>query len=158
ASFNPWRNERTRKGSGDEGWRNPTTGIAACCACAADGHTAAPATSVMNSRRLIVAPRVKTTHRIVSQPSGSWNGVRGARTATNCSGLGMSALSPTTGVKTGKAQNQQTFSSLPPKADLLPILKPLLRPALRERRHRGLARRQVAVRAARHRTKASKYR
>src|SRR6516165_3847652 len=32
----------------------------------------------------------------------------------------MSALSPTTGVKTGKAQNQQTFSSLPPKPDLPP--------------------------------------
>src|SRR5262249_36608927 len=30
----------------------------------------------------------------------------------------MSALSPTTGVKTGKAQNQQTFSGLPPKADI----------------------------------------
>src|SRR5262249_247053 len=46
----------------------------------------------MTSRRLIVALRGQTTHRIVSQPSGSWNGVRGVRTATNCSGLGMSAL------------------------------------------------------------------
>jgi hypothetical protein len=64
----------------------------------------------MNSRRLI--GRVKTRQHIVSQRSGSWNGLRGMRTATNCSGLGMSALGPTTGVKTGKAQNQQMFSAL----------------------------------------------
>src|SRR5262249_57570131 len=33
--------------------RNPTTGIAGCCARAASGHAAtAPPTSVMNSRRL----------------------------------------------------------------------------------------------------------
>jgi hypothetical protein len=32
--------------------RNPTTGIAGCCAPAADGHAAAaPPSSVMNSRR-----------------------------------------------------------------------------------------------------------
>ena len=36
--------------------RNPTTGIAACCAHAASGHAAAPPSSVMNSRRLICAP------------------------------------------------------------------------------------------------------
>src|SRR6516165_8469091 len=41
------------------------------------------------------------------------------RAATNCSGLGISALAPTTGVKTGKTQNQQMFSGLPPKADLV---------------------------------------
>src|SRR6516164_4345000 len=43
--------------SSDVLFRNPTTGIAACCARAASGHTAAPPTSVMNARRLIVAPR-----------------------------------------------------------------------------------------------------
>jgi hypothetical protein len=47
----------------------------------------------------------------------------------------MSALSPTTGVKTGKAQNQQTFSGLPPKADF-PILELLPPPAPGERSHR----------------------
>jgi hypothetical protein len=31
--------------------RNPTTGTPACCALAASGHTAAPPSSVMNSRR-----------------------------------------------------------------------------------------------------------
>jgi hypothetical protein len=34
--------------------KNPTTGIAGCCARAASGHaTAAPPSSVMNSRRLM---------------------------------------------------------------------------------------------------------
>jgi hypothetical protein len=34
------------------GLRNPITGIAGCCARAASGHaTAAPANSLMNSRR-----------------------------------------------------------------------------------------------------------
>src|SRR5262249_36489385 len=37
--------------------RSPITGIGCCCARAASGHAAAPPTSVMNSRRLIVAPR-----------------------------------------------------------------------------------------------------
>src|SRR6516162_4395051 len=38
-------------------FRNPTTGIAACCARAASGQAAALPSSVMNSQRLIVAPR-----------------------------------------------------------------------------------------------------
>src|SRR5262245_62725012 len=41
-------------------------------------------------------------------------------------------------VSGGKAQSEQMFSGLPPKADL-PILELLLPPALSERRHRGLA-------------------
>src|SRR5215475_907982 len=41
--------------------------------------------------------------------------MRGVRTATNCSGLGMSALSPTTGVKTGKAQYQQMLFRFCPR-------------------------------------------
>jgi hypothetical protein len=45
------------------------------------------------------------------------------RAATNCSGLGITALAPTTGVKTGKTQNQQMFSGLPPKTDLPPDLR-----------------------------------
>src|SRR5262245_34846772 len=55
----PWRNAVTNRvrSAGDKALRNPITGIAACCACAASGHAAAPPTSVMNSRRLIVAPR-----------------------------------------------------------------------------------------------------
>ena len=43
-----------RRASGDVPWRNPTTGIAGCCARAAYGHAAAvPPSSVMNSRRLM---------------------------------------------------------------------------------------------------------
>jgi len=48
-------------------------------------------------------------------------------------------------VKAGKSQSEQMLSGLPPKADL-PILELLPPPALGERRHRGLARRLVAVR------------
>ena len=36
--------------------RNPITGIVACCARAASGHTVAPPMSVMNSRRLMGVP------------------------------------------------------------------------------------------------------
>ena len=43
-------------------------------------------------------------------------------------------------LKSGKAQNEHMFSGLRPKADL-PILELLPPPALRERCHRGLARR-----------------
>jgi hypothetical protein len=41
--------------------------------------------------------------------------MRGVRAATNCSRLGMLALSPTTGVKTGKAQNRKWFPVCPRK-------------------------------------------
>ena len=62
ASFSPWRNARRLRSttvSGDVGLRNPITGIAPCCALAASGHeiTAAPPSSVMNSRRFIRSPR-----------------------------------------------------------------------------------------------------
>src|SRR5262245_50910516 len=36
---------------GEPLWRNPTIGIAACCAYAASGDAAAPPSSVMKSRR-----------------------------------------------------------------------------------------------------------
>ena len=38
-------------GFGGLACRNPTTGIAGCCACAASGQAAAPPNSVMKSRR-----------------------------------------------------------------------------------------------------------
>src|SRR5262249_51053803 len=37
-------------------WRNPTTGIAGCCARAASGYAIVPPSSAMNSRRLIQSP------------------------------------------------------------------------------------------------------
>ena len=49
------------------------------------------------------------------------------------------------GFGSGEAQHGQMFSGLPPKADF-PILELPPPQALRERRHRGLARRIVAVR------------
>ena len=54
-SLRPWRKARSRSttASGDRFSRNPTTGIAPCCARAASGHAAAaPPSTVMNSRRL----------------------------------------------------------------------------------------------------------
>jgi len=44
---------------GDLLLRNPTTGIAGCCARAASGHAAAPPSSVMNSRRLMSPPALR---------------------------------------------------------------------------------------------------
>src|ERR1700757_4592943 len=35
---------------------NPTTGSLGCCACAANGHTAAPPRRVTKSRRIIASP------------------------------------------------------------------------------------------------------
>src|SRR5262249_51830581 len=122
----------------------PITGIAACCECAADGHTAAPATSVMNSRRLIVAPRGQNhaPHRLTAVWVLEWG-----KGDANCDQLfwsGNVGSGSHDRVKTGKAQNQQMLSGLPPKADF-PILELLPPPALGERRHCGLTRRLVAV-------------
>ena len=44
--------------AGDALLRNPTTGIADCCARAVIGHAANPPRYVMNSRRLIWGPRL----------------------------------------------------------------------------------------------------
>jgi hypothetical protein len=88
-----------------------------CCALTASGHaTAAPPSRVMNSRRLKVAPGVKTTHGIVSQWSGSWNGVRGD---VNCDQLfwaGNLGSGSHDLIKTGTPRPEQIFSGLPPKA------------------------------------------
>src|SRR5215472_10516885 len=56
-SFKPLRNAPTTPAlsSGTPGYTNPITGIPGCCAPAASGHAAAPPSSVMNSRRFIVA-------------------------------------------------------------------------------------------------------
>src|SRR5580704_17185516 len=53
---------RGAKPSGVPSARNPTSGIAGCCAYAAIGHVAAaPPKSAMNSRRLIAQPLARTT-------------------------------------------------------------------------------------------------
>src|SRR5262249_1857775 len=49
--------------------RNPITGTADCCACAASGHvTAAPPSNVMNSLRFIRSPRRR--HFETESPGG----------------------------------------------------------------------------------------
>src|SRR6266481_7782242 len=65
ASLRPARKAANRwaTDSADEGLRNPTTGIAGCCARAESGHTiAAPPRSVINARRLIVIFRNSGGH------------------------------------------------------------------------------------------------
>src|SRR6516162_1601923 len=55
-------------------FRNPTTGIAGCCARAASGHAAAPPpSSVMNSRRFIFAV-IRSPRR---RARAAWAGCRG---------------------------------------------------------------------------------
>src|SRR5262249_29921884 len=62
----------------------------------------------------------------------------------------MSALGPTTGVKTRKSSvSANAFSVCPRKQTYLPILELLPPPALGEHRHRGLARRGIARRLIR---------
>src|SRR6516225_2200167 len=73
-----------------------------CCARAASGHTAAPQTIVMKSRRLIASPEAQTEHRNCS----NWRARRGRNAA-------MSAL--------GQKQTLGrvcVMSALPPKADI----------------------------------------
>src|SRR5215831_14897088 len=114
---------------------DPITGIDCCCARAASGHVAAPPTSVMNSRRLIVAPRGQnharhrlTAVRVLERGEGDvscdqlfWAG-----------NVGSGSHDP---VKTGKAQNQANVFRFAPEADLLPDLRTTPPPAFRERRH-----------------------
>src|SRR6516162_1079853 len=134
--------------SGDALWRNPITGIAACCARAASGHAAAaPPTSVMNSRRLIVAPRGQnharhrlTAVRVLERGEGDvscdqlfWAGNVG-------SGSHDRPQNPKSSV------SADAFPVCPRQQTYLPISELLPPPTFRERLHRGLARRLVAVR------------
>ena len=64
----------------------------ACCARAASGHTAAPPSSVMNSRRLIASPeaqdkasyRLKLAHRKGPQPMSALGHKRTFAVQTSC--------------------------------------------------------------------------
>src|SRR5262245_1498718 len=92
--------------------------FAACCACAANGHTAAPATSVMNSRRLIVALRGQsharhrvTVVRVLKRGEGD----------ANCDQLfwaGNVGFGSHDRGQNRKNSESQMFSGLPPKADM----------------------------------------
>src|SRR5262245_27847149 len=61
---------------GDWLFRKPTTGIAGCCARAANGHAATPLpTSAMKSRRLMgLTPKAKDHGRSIA---GLWSGFSG---------------------------------------------------------------------------------
>src|SRR5262249_11911104 len=120
-SLRPRRNARKRSviASGDLGSRSPITGIAACCARAASGHRAAAPTSVMNSRRLIVAPRGQnhaphrlTAVRVLERDE------RGA----NCDQLfwagNVGFESHDRGQNRKSSVSANAFPVLPPKADL----------------------------------------
>src|SRR6516225_7158863 len=73
-----------------------------CCARAASGHTAAPQTIVMKSRRLIASPEAQTEHRNCS----NWRARRGRNAA-------MSALG-----QNRTFGNVRAMSALPQKADI----------------------------------------
>ena len=68
-SFKPWRNAARRCSvpSGDVLRRNPITGIAGCCALAPSGHTAAPPSAAINSRRLIVTGMCRSVRGLASE-------------------------------------------------------------------------------------------
>src|SRR5262249_20370397 len=95
----------------------PMTGITGCCARAASGHAAAPPpTSVMNSRRLIVAPRGQnhaphrlTAVRVLERGKGD----------VNCDQLfwaGNVGFESHARVKTRKAQYQQMLFRFAPES------------------------------------------
>src|SRR5262249_43517890 len=118
--------------------RNPITGIAGCCARAASGHTAAPATSVMNSRRLIVAPRGQnharhrlTAVRVLERGEGD----------VNCDQLfwagNVGSGSHDRGQNPKSSVSANAFPVCPRQQTYLPILELFPPPALSERRHRG---------------------
>src|SRR6516165_1154615 len=61
--------------TGDLALKYPMTRIAACCACAASGHTAAPPSNVMNLRRLragMGSPPVQPVSRALSLARRDW--------------------------------------------------------------------------------------
>src|SRR5262249_18799503 len=113
--------------------------FAGCCPRAASGQAAAPPTSVMNSRRLIVAPRGQnhaphrlTAVRVLERDE------RGA----NCDQLfsaGECRLCVPRPSQNRKGSESGKCCPLCPQKRSLPILELLSPPAFCERRHRGLA-------------------
>src|SRR5215471_13695510 len=95
-----------------------------CCARAASGHAvAAPPSSVMKSRRLIVTPRGQNTRTASSHSRpglGTGRGGCGLRPIVLAANVGFGSHDR---VKTGKTQNCKMVSGLPPKADLPPDLR-----------------------------------
>src|SRR6516165_9555948 len=117
-----------------------------CCARAAIGHAAAPPSSVINSRRLIVAPRGSNhaRHRLTAVRVLEWG-----EGDVSCDQLFWAG-----NVGSGSHDRRQNpkssvsadaFPVCPRQQTYLPISELLPPPAFRERGHRGLACLRVAV-------------
>src|SRR6516225_12223689 len=124
--------------SSDVLFRNPTTGIAACCARAASGQAAALPSSVMNSQRLIVAPRGQnhaphrlTAVRVLERDE------RGANCDQLFSAGNVGFESHDRGQNRKSSKSANVFRFAPRKRIYLPILELLPPPAFGERPHRG---------------------
>src|SRR5262249_20159771 len=116
-----------------------------CCALAASGHAAAPPSATINSRRPMVTVIRPSRARCVNGTIPRHE--RAVLTFEEGRMLVASTSIVGFGFKSGKAQNERMFFRFAPrKQTYLPILELLPLPALGERRHRGLARRGVAVR------------
>src|SRR5262249_54293669 len=149
ASTRPCRNAETASSNapGDPLLRNPTTGIAACCARAASGDAAtAPPRSVMNSRRLIGrpqgqnhAPHRLTAVRVLERGKGDANCDQLFRAGNVGSGSHERG-------QNRKTSESQMFSGFPRKRTSLPILELPPPPVLHKPCHGGLACRLVAMR------------
>src|SRR5262245_58579981 len=121
------------------------TCVDGCCARAESGHAAAPPTSVMNSRRLIVAPRGQnhaphrlTAVRVLERGEG------GCELRPIVLGWQCRLWVPRPASKPKSSVSADAFPVCPRQRTYLPILELLPPPAFRELRHRGLARRLVA--------------
>jgi hypothetical protein len=108
-SFRPRWNARRRSAntSGDALLRNPTTGIAGCCARAASGHAAAPPSSVMKSRRFTAQ---------YSRASDGNDSTPQLRQETVRCGISLRAMSVVG--QTEKSRQRDGMAGLPSTADM----------------------------------------
>src|SRR5262249_24025510 len=102
--------EKCAEATADPGSRNPITGIAGCCACAASGHPATPLLrSAMNSRRLIgLSPGQGSQTKYIRSYSGSGPCIA-AKAGPSCP-LWVNR-------DRGDPGARRSVSALPPKAD-----------------------------------------
>jgi len=102
----------------------PITGIAVCCVRATSGHAAvAPPSSVMNARRLIVAPRGSKPRTASSHSRpGLGTGQGGCELRPIVLGWECRLWVPRPG-QNRKNSESQMASGLPPKTDLPPDLR-----------------------------------
>src|SRR6516165_8710802 len=119
ASIGSWRHRSAERRFSHRGWADDPQWSAACPGARRERPRCGRAPmSVMNSRRLIVAPRGQNhaPHRLTAVWVLEWG-----KGDANCDQLfwsgNVGSGSHDRG-KTGKAQNQQMLSGLPPKSDI----------------------------------------